>query len=35
MLMRILRSYDIPEVLVLAAATLWAVVSIGYVIGTF
>jgi hypothetical protein len=35
MLARILRSYDAPEILVLAGGTLFVCVSIVYVIGTF
>jgi hypothetical protein len=35
MLARILRSYDVPEVLMLAGATLFVCVSIEYVLRTF
>ncbi len=33
MLVHILKSYDLPEILFLAAATLCAVVSVAYVLG--
>jgi hypothetical protein len=34
-LAQILKSYDAPEILMLAGATLWVFVSIGYVLGSF
>ena len=34
MLVRILRAYELPDILMLAAATLCVVVSIVYVLGT-
>lgn len=34
MLVRILRAYDLPEILMLLAATVCVVVSIAYVLGT-
>jgi hypothetical protein len=33
-LTRILKTYDAPEIFMLAGATLWMCVSIAYVIGT-
>jgi hypothetical protein len=33
MLVRILRTYELPEILMLAAATLCAVVSVTYLLG--
>jgi hypothetical protein len=33
MLVRILRTYELPEILMLAAATLCVVVSITYLLG--
>ena len=33
MLVRILRTYELPEILMLAAATLCVVASVAYVLG--
>ena len=33
MLVRILKSYDLPEILFLTSATLCAVVSVAYLLG--
>jgi hypothetical protein len=33
MLVRILRTYELPEILMLAAATLCVVVSVAYLLG--
>jgi hypothetical protein len=33
MLVRILRTYELPEILILAAATLCVAVSVGYLLG--
>ena len=33
MLVRILRTYELPEILMLAAAALCAVVSVAYLLG--
>ena len=35
MFIRVLKTYDLPEIMMLASATLCVVVSIAYVLGTF
>ena len=35
MLVRILKTYDLPEIMMLAAATLCMVVSVAFVFGAF
>jgi hypothetical protein len=33
MLVRILRTYELPEILILAGTTLWVAVSVTYLLG--